>query len=141
MTSHEQSLSGEARLKQRRNRLVRYLALTLFAGFIGGVVTGWAGRLATTEALPVPLFVGLWLAVLVAFVWFTRDYFRRVDELDLLDNLWASTIAVYAFFAAAGSWFVFHDIGIAPPPSGEALGLFTFAALLIAYAARKIGVR
>jgi hypothetical protein len=35
-------------------------------------------------------------------------------------------------FHRAGSWFIFHDVGIALSPRYELLGIFTFAALLVA---------
>jgi DNA-binding XRE family transcriptional regulator len=140
MTSDNQSLTGETSLKQRRSLFIGYLVLMLFASIVGGVITGSAGRLMAAYTLPITVFLRLWLTVVIGFVWFTRDYFRRVDELDLLDNLWASTIALYTFFAAAGSWLILYEVGIAPPPEVEVLSIFTFAALLIAYAAHKIGL-
>ncbi len=141
MTNPDISLSGEARLKARRLRFARYVGLAMLAGFAGGIATGQIGALVVSGAVSVSVLVALWAALLIAALWFTRDYFRRIDELDVLDNLWSSTIALYAFFAAAASWYVFHDLGIAAPPRFEVLAIFTFAMQIIAYAARKLGWR
>lgn len=141
MTRNDANLSGEDRLKRRRARLARFGVLGFVAGVIGGFATGALGRMAASGDIPTAVLAILWAAIMATAIWFTRDYFRQIDELDLLDNLWASTIALYAFLIAAGSWYVFHDIGLAPPPSFELLALFTFAILLVAYGLRKLGWR
>lgn len=141
MMSSDTPPSGEARLKVRRMRLIRYVMLALILGFGLGMGTGAVGRMVSDGVIPALALAGLWAIVLAGSIWFSRDYFRRIDELDLMDNLWASTVALYAFFGAAVSWFVFHDAGLAPSPSYEMLGLFTFTILLIAYGARKMGWR
>jgi hypothetical protein len=92
-------------------------------------------------APPAEPLAGFAAIVVVAGIWFTRDYFRRIDQLDLLDNLWASTTALYTFFITAGSWYIIHGKDLAPSPDFAATALFTFAVLIIAYAARKLGWR
>lgn len=141
MTRNDPAVSGEARLKLRRARFARYVALAFGAGVIGGFATGALGRMAASGDIPVAVLIFTWTTIVGGGIWFTRDYFRKVDELDRLDNLWASTIALYGFLIAAGSWYVFHDLGLAPPPSFEMLALFTFACLLVAYGLRQLGWR
>ncbi len=141
MMSYDAEICGETRLRSRRAAFRRYIGLAFIAGAIGGFATGALGRMAAQDAVPAELLGGFWALIVVAGIWFTRDYFRRIDELDLLDNLWASTTALYAFFITAGSWYILHDTGLAPEPDFAATALFTFAVLIIAYAARKLGWR
>ena len=131
----------QTRFKARRMRLARYVLFGFLVAVALGMGTGFVGTMVTDGAMPAAMLGGIWTLVLAASIWFSRDYFRKVDELDLLDNLWASTIALYAFFGAAATWFVFHDAGLAPSPSYEAFGIFTFTILLMAYGARKLGWR
>lgn len=141
MTDTDTTLSGEARLKAKRFAFFRYFGLAMLAGFIGGMMSGVAAAMVEEGILPIGVLIALWGATVALFVWFCRDYFRRVDELDLLDNLWASTIGLYGYVVVFGSWYLFHQVGIAPAPDQIAIMLATLAITTAAYIARKLGWR
>lgn len=140
MTSieHHDETSGEARLALKRRKFWTYLGrATLAAALVGGVIGG--GR-AASELAGLSGWIVAALAVLAigAWVWFSRDYFRRIDELELQDNLWASLIALYFFVAATPFWLLLHDLGFAPEPDTMTLWWATIGAMAIAYGVRKL---
>lgn len=141
MMDNDTPLSGEARLKAKRNAFFRYFGLAMLAGFIGGMMSGVAAGMVEEGILPIGVLIALWGVTVALFVWFCGDYFRRVDELDLLDNLWASTIGLYGYVVVFGSWYLFHQVGIAPAPDQIAIMLATLAITTAAYVARKLGWR
>jgi hypothetical protein len=145
MTDNDAALSsptsGEARLKAKRNAFLRYFSLAMLAGFAAGIASGVAAAMVEDGSLPKGVLIALWAVTIGLFVWFSRDYFRRVDELDLLDNLWASTIGLYGYIAVFGTWYLFHDVGIAPEMDQIAIMLATLAITTAAYIARKLGWR
>lgn len=141
MTDNDTNLSGEARLKAKRSAFFRYFALTLIAGFIAGMFSGVAAAMVEDGALPIGVLIALWGVSMVGFVWFCRDYFRRIDELDLLDNLWSSTIGLYTYLAVFGTWYLFSSVGLATEPDQIVVMFTTLAVTLAAYIARKLGWR
>ena len=141
MTDNNAALSGEARLKAKRNAFLRYFGLAMLAGLIGGMMSGVAAAMVEDGSLPKGVLIALWTITVGLFVWFCRDYFRRVDELDLLDNLWASTIGLYGYVVVFGTWYLFHQVGIAPEIDQIAVMLATLAIATVAYIGRKLGWR
>ncbi|WP_120078603.1 hypothetical protein [Aurantiacibacter odishensis] len=141
MTDTSETLSGEARLKIRRNRFWTFCALGFAVAIVAGFVTGYAADLLVDGVLPGWSFFLMWGVALVSFTWFTWSYFRRVDELDLLDNLWASLIAFYFYFVAMPSWWLFHDLGLAPEVDHIAIYFATAVVMFAAYGLRKLGLR
>lgn len=77
----------------------------------------------------------------VGFIWFCREYFRRVDELDLQDNLWSSLIGFYAFSVALPVWAVLHELHQLPAPDAWMLWGLSAVAATLAYGWRKLGTR
>ena len=141
MTPDEANLSGEQRLKSRRRRFYRYLAIALIASIIAGMVSGVLS--AFYDAGTIPLWVPLLACavVAVALIWFTYDYFRRVDELDLMDNLWAHLTGLYAGVIAFGVWYFLADLGVTQSPTALAIVAITMLATFAAYGLRKLGLR
>ena len=133
--------SGEARLKSRRSGFLRYVILSFAAALVVGMVSGLAAFLVDDQVMPGWVLIVGWIAAVVAMIWFTRDYFRRIDELDLLDNLWSSMIGLYFFIIAYGTWFVFDLAGMAGEPDSQALFVLTLTATFAAYGLRKLGWR
>lgn len=77
-------------------------------------------------------------ATLVAGTWYTAIYFRRIDELDLLDNLWSSLIGFYVFVAALPVWKALHEVSDVPEPHALGLWYISIAAAVLAYGWRKL---
>ena len=141
MTPPVETLSGEARLRQKRRKFFTYIGLAMVAAFAAGLGSGAAGAFVERGILPVWLLWAVWALVVAAFAWFTRDYFRKVDELDLLDNLWASTVGLYTYVVAFGTWYFFADLGLLGPMNHMAIFALTLGAAVLAYVARKLGWR
>jgi len=141
MDRHEsKAQSGEQRLKNRRRNFIRFVAIGVGVALIAGFATGVIVARGVSEFAPWIVVLATTL-VLIGYAWFSVEYFRRTDELDLLDNLWASTVAVYFYIAALPAWFVLDDAGIAPPIDHWAIYGATFFVAIAAYAARRMGVR
>lgn len=135
------TLSGEARLKSRRNRFLRFCGLGFVIALATGFFTGFASDLYSDGTLPGWTLFVAWAVAVAGFIWFSWEYFRRVDELDLLDNLWCSLVAFYVYMIALPSWWLFHDLGLAPEIDHSVIYFATFGAAGVAYGLRKLGLR
>ncbi|WP_338244981.1 hypothetical protein [Aurantiacibacter hainanensis] len=141
MTDTNEALSGEQRLESRTRRLWTFCALGMAATIAIGLGSGYAAALYEEGALPGWLIVVLWGLALVSFTWFTWGYFRRVDELDVMDNLWAGMIGLYFYCVGLPTWLAFAHIGIAPPMDDVLLYVAVAVVTGIAYGLRKLGLR
>lgn len=141
MTKSDPDLSGEARLKRRRSRFYRYLGLAFLVSIVAGMASGTMVSFYENGLIPLWLPLLAFAIAAAGLVWFTRDYFKRVDELDRMDNLWAHLIGLYGGFIVFCFWYLLADLGVTGEPSGlgvvGAMLLITFAA----YGARKLGLR
>ena len=81
------------------------------------------------------------VAVALAFAWFTYDYFRRVDELDRMDNLWAHLIGFYGGLIVFGVWYFLAELDLAAKPSAVATVAIMAGLTFVAYGLRKLGLR
>lgn len=130
-------LSGEARLAAKRRSFWRYFAAaTLLAG-LGGGLLGSGVALRELAGLSAWAIAAVGAASIVIWVWFSRNYLRGIDEIDLQDNLWASLVALYFFVAAAPFWLLLHEVALAPAPQLMALWWATLAVAVLAYFYRK----
>jgi hypothetical protein len=77
----------------------------------------------------------------IGFAWFTRDYLRRVDELDLLDNLWAALFGFFFYFTAFPLWNSLATFDLAPAVDNWLLWTATTIVMFAAYCLRKMGLR
>jgi len=131
-------LSGEERLKNRRRAYWKYIGWAMGIAFVAGVGGGVLAILAVKGVVPAWILYPLTGIALIAFGWFSYDYFRRIDELDLLDNLWATTVGFYVYFALEICWTLFNLAGLTPPPDNiTVLGISTLA-LVLTYGWRKL---
>ena len=138
MTDTNEILTGEQKLSRRRRGFWTYIGLAMVIAFGVGIVGGIASAMAISDVLSPWAVYALWAVIVAGFAWFTRDYFRRIDELDLLDNLWANTFGFYAYFIVAGSWLMFHSLGLAPRPDSLIILIASLAVLTLSYGARKL---
>ncbi|MGB7374666.1 hypothetical protein [Pontixanthobacter sp.] len=133
--------SGETKLKARRGKFWRYLAIAFLASFAAGIATGYLTGMFEDGALPMWVLFIVWALVFIGLAWFTRDYFRRIDELDLMDNLWSHLVGYYAAVLIFGLWYLLHDIGEVAEPAALPIILVMIVVTFIAYGARKLGFR
>ena len=141
-TMTEQGI-GERRLAEKRRKFRRLIVQGVVVGMVGGIVVGFVGGFTKGWQDAGGGAIGwlLWpvLAVtIIVFARYCRDYFRRVDELDVQDNLWASLIGLYAFIVALPSWHALNLVGQLPPPDAYALWVIAIATAALAYAWRKL---
>ncbi|RIV88817.1 hypothetical protein [Aurantiacibacter zhengii] len=141
MTDKTDTFSGEARLKSRRNSLWRFCAIGTGIAAGVGLVAGYAGGLYADGTLPAWALFATWVVAVMSFAWFSWEYFRRVDELDMLDNLWCCLFGLYFYIVAFPSWWLFHDLGLAPEINHVAIYLATLGIGAVVYIARKLGLR
>lgn len=139
--SDAEPLSGELKLKARRSAWIRYFIIAVLISFGAGLGTGYLSGLFESGKLPIWILYAAWAVVLAGLAWFTRDYFRRIDELDLADNLWSHLIGYYVTLWAFGLWYVLYDIGRAPEPSALPVIAFMLVTTFVVYGARKLGIR
>ena len=131
---------GERLESTRRRKFWLVVGLLLGSGFIAGLIGGAVIGIqqpGTVSPLSPPLAyaaIGLVLAIFYAGTW---AYFRVVDEVDLLDNLWGSTAAFYAYTTLFPAWYVLNRAGVAEAPDQEAIFIASCAAGLLAYLYRK----
>ncbi|WP_394269521.1 hypothetical protein [Qipengyuania sp.] len=139
--SPDTPLSGEARLRQKRRRFIGWVA-AMGAGFaILGFATGYSQAAAEGGRLPGWIIIPLIAAAVIGLVLFSASYFRRIDEVDLQDNLWSSLIGLYYYLAAFPAWHLLHMAGYVAEPSHWVLWGSTALVATAAYVARKLGLR
>lgn len=142
MMDNNQALpTGEARLRNRRNRLLRFITIGMLIALVTGFMVGFTANGVAERQVPPFAIYGFLLLVLVGFTWASYGYFKRVDELDVADNLWASLIGLYFYMCAFPSWWMLHEIGLVIAPNQWAIYVATLSFSLAVYGIRKLGWR
>ena len=132
------------RLEQARRRkfwsMLGLIALVGAAtGFIFGFATGYEG-VALAEVpgiLPDWLVIGLVVLAATAFTYLCWRFKASIDEVELADNLWASTASYYLYGILFPAWWVLGAAGITPEPSGWTIYLVALVGGLLVYGWRK----
>ncbi|KLI63916.1 hypothetical protein [Aurantiacibacter marinus] len=141
MDDNKPKLSGEARLAARRRKFWLYFTLAMLVSVTAGFASGLASKLYQNGTIPLWLPIAAIVAVVAGMIWATWQYFRRIDEIDLMDNLWAHTIGLYAGVLAYLAWFLLADMEIVRTPSAMAIVFFALLSTGIAYGLRKLNFR
>jgi undecaprenyl pyrophosphate phosphatase UppP len=148
MTQHNQSapksdgqVSGEMRLKKRKRAFWMFVGIGCLAAAIAGFASGFVGAKVEQGMLPDWAILLIMAVVSCAFIWFSYTYYKKVDELDLTDNLWANTFGLYAYVIMAAGWVILQEAGIVGPPQHWPILIVTLLVALIAYTARRLGLR
>lgn len=133
--------SGEERHRARFQAFVRYCVLALLIAFAAGVVSGYIGGMVAEGQLPAWLIYVTTGALVAGFLWFMRDYLRRVDELDLQDNLWSGLVGFTFYYVAFPVWNTLAAYDLAPAVDNWTLWISTTIVMFVAYLLRKAGIR
>ncbi|WP_370176969.1 hypothetical protein [Alteriqipengyuania sp.] len=141
MTSESVETSGEERLKSRRKRFWRYLGIAMVGAILAGLVSGTMTSLAENDFLPRWAALIAVAVVAVGFAYFTRDYFRRIDELDLMDNLWAHLTGLYGGLIVFAVWYFLAQLEYSGEPSAFAIIVAMMLITGASYGLRKLGLR
>lgn len=136
------------RLEARRRRLFWIsVGILVAAGAILGFFTGATAAikgLAYDEiwsAIPAPLAIGLIAVFVSAFFYGCWRFYKAIDEVELVDNLWASTASYYLYAVLFPVWWVLGKAGILPEPHDWAIYLAALAGGMLIYGWRKWRVR
>jgi hypothetical protein len=134
---------GELRERARRRRFWTVIGCIAAAGMLTGFVSGFfAGYNQVPPdqvwaSVPDGLAIGFVAAALIAFNIGCWAFVRSIDEVELVDNLWGSTVGFYIYAMLFPAWWVLSEAGVVAEPKHW----FIFAASLgaggIAYLWRK----
>ncbi|MDQ3078752.1 MAG: hypothetical protein M3R03_01980 [Pseudomonadota bacterium] len=134
---------GERLAAQRRRKFWGTIGVFFVAGAVAGVVIGFQSQdeVDTIDDvwtnIPRSLALSLVAVLLISFLYGGWIFYKAIDEVELVDNLWGSTAAYYAYATLFPLWWVLAKIGVAPRPDDWAI---YFAALIgggMAYGWRK----
>ncbi|MFM8374576.1 MAG: hypothetical protein ACKN9P_00720, partial [Phenylobacterium sp.] len=101
-TNTSAPLSGEDRLRQRRRRIRNVWITALGVGFLSGMAFGLVGD-GGSRVSPL-LFWGLLALVAAGAVVVNVWFMRRVDEVEVMDNLWACFVGLQAHVLIGAGW-------------------------------------
>ncbi len=124
--------SGERKLRAQELRRAAPQALLFVLGLVAGIglvlaEENWLPRLPPAIAWA---GAGLMAAAVVAL---TAIWIRRVDEVEISDQLWSSFMGLQAFTLTATCWELLAAAGAAPPVHRYGIYLATFTATCAAY--------
>lgn len=113
---------GERAERQRRRRFWGAIGATALFGMPIGYFLGRAAarnRGSMSEAfasLPPAFTVGLLALSVAGFLWACWYFLKSVDEVEVADNLWASTAGFYFYMILFPVWWVLWKARIAVEP-------------------------
>ena len=136
---------GERLHAQQRKRFWRLMGGLMLVGFATGLATSIASH-AGTDGSDLPLWakaLGTAAVALVALVvtFGSWRFFAKVDEVEVLDNLWASLVGFYAYGTLFPCWWVLWRLRIAPAPDQMVIFGVVIVVACAAYGIRKWNAR
>jgi len=115
----------------------------LIAGMVLGLFTGITAAskdIASAEIwtkIPQSLAVGVIAVSLAAFVYGCWRFYKAIDEVELVDNLWASTAAYYLYATLFPVWWALGKADVLPEPSDWGIYFAALGGGALAYLWRK----
>lgn len=141
MTERDENLGdGERAERRRRRRFWGLVATLLLAGMIAGGVAGFFMQQEAANGTAVLTPTLAWVAIIVMaalFIALCWIYAVSIDEVDLLDNLWASTAGFYVYAILYPSWVGLAAAKAAPPVDHMAIFFTSVVGGTLAYLYRK----
>jgi hypothetical protein len=133
---------GERLHAKRRKRFWAMLGWLTLAGFLTGMLTGF--MMALGDRADAPLSPALAIAAsgavvlaAAAIVVGSWRFFASVDEVEVVDNLWASLIGFYAYAIIFPAWWLLARLRLLPAPDQWIVFAAVIAIATAAYAWRK----
>lgn len=133
--------SGEQKLVRRRRAFFLFVIFGLVVAAGAGLASGLVTAKVEQGLIPEWAVYTMLAATAAGFIWFGYRYYHRIDELDLMDNLWANTVGIYVYVIITFVWMALDQAGIASPPQHLPILISTIVASGLAYLIRRIGVR
>ena len=130
-------LTGEARLRQRSQRIRNIGITTIGVGLLTGIGLGVTDRRLGSDLPPLvfwSVMAFFFFITIVTTVW----YLRGVDEVEVQDNLWAAYVGLSAHMLIAIGWQKAAARGFAPEPDVLSVLMATLIITLIAYFGLKL---
>ena len=130
-------MDGERLHQTQRKRFWRNLLAVGLAGAPIGFAVGFGAGYSRGDLdafwnwAPDWLVIGLLGFAIVGFSFGTWRFYRSIDEVELLDNLWSSLAAYYVFALLFPVWWVLGKAGISGEPN---YWIIFFAALVLGLA-------
>ncbi len=122
MTENSVSEPGEGERAEARRRKMFWTGLGVI--MVGGAITGLLIGMSAAHNdfksdaiwtdVPQPLAVAIISASLFAFIYGCWRFFKAIDEVELVDNLWGSTAAYYVYATLFPLWWVLAKVGVLP---------------------------
>lgn len=130
--------SGEHKLRAQERRRATPLVVLLLLGFALGLAIGFSSaRDGQLPALPpAVVWIGVGLIAAAAGT-LTLVWLRRVDEVEVTDQLWSGFFALQVFAIGAPCWELLAAAGAAPPVNRHAVYVGTFVVTTLVYLWRR----
>ncbi|MGB3473046.1 MAG: hypothetical protein WBA51_19690 [Erythrobacter sp.] len=141
MTNSDNSSTGEQRLRARRRSFWRFMAIGAVVSALAGFFAGFFSGALADGAVPLWATLALLAAAVAGMAWFTFDYFRRIDEVDLLDNFWAHLWGQYIAVTVFLVWYFLAELKLVIYPSAFAIICAMILGTFGIYGLRKLGLR
>ena len=117
--------TGEGERREARRRRIFWLSVGgLFAGgMVMGVFTGFTAAhndVAFEEIwtqIPQRLAIGVIAVSVALFVYGCWRFYKAIDEVELVDNLWGSTASYYVYAILFPVWWALGKANVLPEPS------------------------
>ena len=136
-------MEGENLHEQSRTRFGRSLAIVGIGAAPSGAGVGWGighskGDFdAFWNAAPDWLVLALLALAAVTLLYGSWRFYRSVDEVEMLDNLWGSAAAYGAYSMLFPAWWALDRAGITGEPNHWLIFLVALGVGLAAYLGRK----
>ncbi len=129
--------SGERKLRAQEVRRATPQVLLVVLGLVAGIGLALSEENWLPQLPPTLAWLGAALLA-AAVVGLNAIWIRRVDEVEISDQLWSSFVGLQAFILTATCWELLAATGAAPPVHRYGLYLATFSATCAAYFWRRL---
>ena len=134
---------GERLESTRRRKFWKVVGGIMAAGAVTGFIAGFmAGHRdipvdQVWAAMPEGLAVAIVIGSLIAFNVGCWLFVKSIDEVELADNLWASTAGYYVYAMLFPAWWALGKAGVTPEPDHWIIFAVSLAGGGVAYLWRK----
>jgi len=133
-------LSGEVRDRANtRRQILLFVGLAIAGGAVGFTFAMFETKtdVALGGTIPPAVAVALAIVSLVAMVWGTLAYKRRIDEVVLRENIYAGACGAFAVFVGYPVWFLLWKGSLLPEPSHMVMYGVLYVVTCAVYLVRK----
>ena len=129
---------GERREATQRRTFWTILGGLGAAGGLAGFTYGFFSSGAfKTEDVPVVAIIGAVAIMVLIFAYGTWRFFDSIDELEMVDNLFSSTVGLYVYATLFPVWWVLSRLGVTEEPNDWAIFACALISSASAYVWRK----